>query len=216
MERQPVADAVAAVVALSLIAAPVAMADWSERADVSVEPIEADALDDEGPVLRYENLSADGRDVVRRAIESADGHVRIYGREEWPDRLFFSDYVAPGSGRYVVVREGEYYRVTTYAGGGLPFVYWLMELPFVVYGLALGAAAIRSNRGRGSSRLAAVGAVVGVGAHLLGPAFDFPALPPRAFVGFGVAAATAIVAGLAVDAVRRRSSDVDVDADSRA
>ena len=71
-------------------------------------------------------------------IESPDGSHTVYGREDWPDRFHYSDYTAPGRGTYAIVYGGQYYRLDTYAGGGFPFVYWILELPFVAYGLLLG------------------------------------------------------------------------------
>ncbi|MFC6827115.1 hypothetical protein [Halopelagius fulvigenes] len=184
----------AVVVAASLVGAPLAMADWGEQAEFSVEPVQRSERDDEVPVLRYEELPFDARDAVRRAVESPDGHHVVYGWEDAPDRFFYSDYAAPGNGRYVVVYEGRYYRLETYAGGGFPFVYWLYELPFVAYGLILASVAVRTYDGERSPRTAAVLALLGVAFHLLGPEFDFPLIPPGAFVGFG----TAVTVGLAV------------------
>lgn len=198
------------LVASSLVGAPVTMADWGEQASFSAERIDRSEIDEETPVLRYENLSLNARDAVRRAIDSPDGHHTVYGSEDWPDRFLYSDYVAPGRGQYVVVYEGGYYELTTYAGGGFPFVYWLYELPFVAYGLVLARVGYRTYSGERSALTAALAAVPGVAFHLLGPEFDFPLLAPMRFVGLGAVAAVAAAFGLVWDSDReRRSRDAD-------
>lgn len=196
--------AFAGVVALSLVAAPVTMADWSEQASVSVEPIEASEVRDGTPVVGYGDLSPHARSVVGAAIASPDGHVTVYGREDWPDRFFYSDYTAPGRGMYAVVHEGQHYRLTTYAAGGFPFVYWFLELPFVAYGLALAGVSYRTYRGTVAPLTTASVALLGVGFHLLGPELDFPLLAPVQFAALGVAATAAVVTGFGWRAVRAR------------
>lgn len=206
MDRRQIASLGIVVVALSLVGAPITMADWGEQATVSVERIDESQVDEEAPILRFERLSTNAQDAVRRAIESADGHHTVYGYEDWPDRFFYSDYIAPGQGLYVVVYEGQHYRLTTYAGGGFPFVYWLFELPFVVYGVVLlwvGRFAYRETR---SSYAVAVATLLGIAFHLLGPEFDFPVLAPKQFVGLGVVATIAVVTGVVRDSVRERNS----------
>ncbi|WP_251329157.1 hypothetical protein [Haloplanus pelagicus] len=184
----------AALVALSLVGAPVTMADWGEQATVSAEPVEPNRIDDETPVLQYRSLSPSARTAVRRAIEDPDGTHVIYGQEDFPEDFAYSDYSEPGYGLYAVAYEGQHYRLYTYAAGGFPFVYWLYELPFVVYGLVLGLLAFRVARGERSPRTATLAALPGVAVHLLGPEFDFPLLAPMAVVALGaLSAAIAVV-----------------------
>lgn len=197
MDPRKAVALLAAAVALSLVAAPVTMADWSEQASFSVERIDDPAqLRNGTPMLQYESLSAPARDAVRRAIESPDGHHVVYGADDWPAEFFYSDHVSPGRGWYAVVYGGQHYRLTTSAAGAFPFVYWLYELPFVAYGLVLGGVALLTYRGARSPRVAAVAAAPGVAVHLLGPAFDFPLVAPMQFVGLGVVAVAALVGGL--------------------
>jgi hypothetical protein len=204
MARRTLSALFAVAVALSLVAAPVTMADWGEQAEFSVDPVEPSRVDGEIPVLRYENLPADARDAVRRAIESPDGRHVVYGWEDAPDRFFYSDYTAPGNGLYVVVYEGRYYELTTYAAGGFLFVYWLFELPFVAYGLVLGWVASRVYLGDRRPRTAAVLAALGAAFHLLGPEFDFPLFAPMQFVGLGALATVVVAAGLVATRPRPR------------
>lgn len=185
MDRRQLSVLFAGLVALSLIAAPVTMADWGEQASFSVEPVEESQIDAETPVLQYRTLSSAGQTAVRRAIESPDDTHVIYGREDFPEEFAYSDYSEPGYGRYAVVYEGQHYRLYTYAGGGFPFVYWLYELPFVFYGLVLGRVAVRVPPGDHSPTVATSAALPGVLFHLLGPEFDFPLLAPMQFVGLG-------------------------------
>ncbi|MFK8214328.1 hypothetical protein [Haloferax volcanii] len=205
MSGQLVVSVFALLVALSLVGAPVTMADWSEQVSFSASEIDASQVRDETPVLRYDGLDADAQDAVRRAIESPDGSHVVYGDEGRPDRFFYSDYTAPGQGLYAVVYEGDYYRLYTFAAGGFPVIYWLYELPFVTYGLALGRVGTRAYRGAGSARLAAGAAVVGAAFHLVGPVFDFPLVSSTAFIGLGVVAVAALVGRLVATAVRNRS-----------
>ncbi|GAD51800.1 hypothetical protein MBEHAL_0560 [Halarchaeum acidiphilum MH1-52-1] len=136
----------AGLVALTLVGAPFTMNDWGEQATLSVEKIDQSQVRNATPVLHADDLSAGGRAAVERAIESPDGYDTVYGREDWPADFTYSDNIAPGRGICAVVNEGDTYRLTTDAAGGFPFVYWLRELPFVVYGLSLAALAVGTYR----------------------------------------------------------------------
>jgi hypothetical protein len=199
MEPRLASVVFAGVVALSLVAAPVTMADWGEQASFSVERVDESRIDTATPVLRYRTLSPPAQTAVRRAIESPDDAHVIYGREDFPDEFAYSDYSEPGYGLYVVVYEGQHYRLYTYAGGGFPFVYWLYEIPFVLYGLVLGWVAIRVRSGDRSPTTATLAALLGALVHLFGPEFDFPLLAPMQFVGFGALAFGAFVVFLVWD-----------------
>jgi hypothetical protein len=194
MARRVLATLVAAVVAATLVAAPVTMADWGEQVSLSAERVDADQVDPETPVVRFEEVSPETQAVVERAIDS-DGSVVVYGDEDAPERFAYSDYTAPGYGLYAVVYDGEYYRLRTYASGGFPFVYWLLELPFVAYGAGLGWVAYRTDRGQQPPSHALALAGGGLGFHALGPAFDFPLVAGAAFAALGVVG-TAILAGV--------------------
>ena len=196
MHARTLAAAVALLAALPLVAAPVTMADWGEQAQFSTEPVDPSELDDEVPVLRYENLSAPAQRAVRSAVESPDGSHVVYGHEDWPERFFYSDYSAPGRGHYGLVYEGEHYRLWTYAGGGFPFVYWVLELPFVLAGLVLGYGAVLARRGDVSARFPGLGAAAAVGLFALGPVFDFPLVAPGQYVWLGVLGLVALAVGL--------------------
>ncbi|MFB6101023.1 MAG: hypothetical protein ABEJ73_00470 [Haloplanus sp.] len=197
MYRRELSTLFAMLVALSLVGAPTTMADWGEQASFSAERVEESQVDADVPVRQYRTLSPAAQTAVRRAIESPDGTHVVYGREDFPDDFAYSDYTEPGYGLYVVVYEGQSYRLTTYAAGGFPFVYWLYELPFVVYGLVLGWVGSRVPRGERSPGTAALAAVPGVVFHLLGPEFDFPLLAPMQFVSLGLLSVGALVALLA-------------------
>lgn len=203
MRRQQVVALVVAALALTMLFAPVTMSDWGEQASLSVERVADSDVDDEVPVLEYRSLSPSAQRAVERAIRSPDGHHVVYGREDFPDEFAYSDYSEPGYGLYVVVYEGQRYQLTTYAAGGFPFVYWLYELPFVLYGALLLWVASRTGRGERSSRTAAVAALPAVAVHLLGPEFDFPLVAPTTFVAFGIVSLFALVAVLA----RQRLAD---------
>lgn len=196
MNRRVMLSFFALLVAFSLVGAPITMADWGEQATFSSEPIEKSDIDADTPLLQYERLSNSAQDAVRQTIESPDGHYTVFGEEDWPDRFFYSDYAAPGRGMYAIAFEGQYYRLTTYASGGFPFVYWLYQLPFIIYGLILGGVAYTSLQGRTATRTAALTTVPGIAFHLLGPEFDFPLLTPRQFVGLGVLAMIVALIGL--------------------
>lgn len=197
MRREQVVALVVAVLALSLLFAPVTMWDWSEQASFSVERIDESDVDEETPVLQYHSLSPQAQRAVESAIRSPDGHHVVYGREDFPDDFAYSDHSEPGYGLYVVVYEGQHYQLYTYAGGSFPFVYWLYELPFVLYGALLLWVATRTARGERSSRAASLAALPGVVIHLLGPEFDFPLVAPGTLVAFGVVSLVALAGVLA-------------------
>lgn len=194
------------VIALSLVAAPVTMSDWGEQATFSVEDGSQSDINRETPILKYTNLPADAQTAVRQAITSPNGQYTVYGYEDWPDEFFYSDYSVPGQGIYTIVYQGQYYRLDTYAGGGLEFLYWLYELPFISYGLLLGWVARRMIRGTTAPSEALLSTVPGVGFHLLGPEFDFPLLAPMQFIGLGAVATVTMLAFILISARRASTS----------
>jgi len=195
MAYRSVLGIVAALVAVSLVGAPVTMADWGEQATFSVERVAGSDIGEETPVLQYGNLSQSAQDAVRRARDSPDGTHTVYGSEDWPDRFFYSDYTRPGRGSYAVVHEEQYYRLYTSAGGGFPIVYWVSELPFIIYGVVLGLLTYGMYHRGTSPRFVLLATGPGIGFHLLGPEFDFPLLDPVQFAALGILATTGLVAG---------------------
>ena len=196
MERSPGHRGVillSLLVALSLLGAPFTMADWGEQAVFSVEPVEAAELDDELPVLEYESLSEPAQDAVSRAIDAPDGRHTVYGQADWPDEFFYTYDGEPGRGVYAIDDDGQYYRLVTDVSGGFPFMYWLLEVPFVIFGLVLAALTSRASRDGGKLRLTIGVALGGLSFHLLGPAVDFPVFDPMAFVAYGATLTTLVV-----------------------
>lgn len=196
MDGRQVIAALIIVLAFSLVFAPVTMADWAEQASFSTDRVDESELRDDVPVMQFENLSGTARDAVENAISSPEGSHTVYGKADWPDRFVYSDYVAPGRGEYAVVHEGQYYRLTTFAGGGFTFVYWLYEIPIIVYGVVLLWVGFATAEGVRSRRFAVLSAIAGGGFHLLGPALDFPVVSPRTFVQLSVVALLALLAGV--------------------
>jgi hypothetical protein len=171
----------ALLVAVSLIGAPLTMHDWSTQSHHAVVA-SGDEVDRQAE-YQYDALSPTGQDVVRETI--AEGQYRTYGDDGRVSAFSYADY----GQRYVVAYEGTRYEIVTLALGGFPFVYWVMELPFVLYGLLLGLAVRRLDRGTEGYGVVTAAAVAGASFHLLGPEFDFPVLSPDGFVGLGTVAA---------------------------
>ncbi|WP_410766598.1 hypothetical protein [Haloferax sp. DFSO60] len=194
MNREAVVVLLAAVVGLSLVASPVLMHDWTERATFSTEPAAQSLLDGEIPIHQYDDLSQDAQRAVRKSIESPDGSHSIYGREDWPDDFeYATDTVDPGSGWYIADYQGAYYELKTWGDGGFWFVYWAYELPVMGYGFVLLWLTRRAYIGRYPARNMVALAALGVTFHLLGPEFDFPILAPMQLVGAWTVASVAIV-----------------------
>ncbi|MFB6136755.1 MAG: hypothetical protein ABEJ42_00230 [Halobacteriaceae archaeon] len=202
--------AAALLVSLTLAGAPVTMADWGEQVAVSVTPTdEADVYRDGSldrsryeEVVRYEDLPDDARAVVDRTLADlrssspdrygrVDGSVTIYGYEDAPDRF---EYPGDTSAGYALVRDGSFYRLTTTTTAGFPFVYWVFEAPFVLFGLALAWVGWAVREGRVPVGDGAVAAAAGAGFHALGPELDFPVLGPRQFAVLGAVAAAGLLA----------------------
>lgn len=170
----------ALVVAASLVGAPLTMADWSTQSNHAV--VASGGEVDRQAEYQYDALSPTEQEIIRQTI--AEGQYRTYGSDGRVSAFSYSDY----GQRYVVAYEGTRYEIVTLAMGGFPFVYWVMELPFVLYGLLLGLAVRRLERGTEGPGVVVAAAVAGVSFHLLGPEFDFPVLSPDAFVGLGTVA----------------------------
>ena len=180
----------ALVLAVSLIGAPLTMHDWGQKVSVGAISVEdGSEIHDGTPTLQYESLPPGAQRAVKVAIER--GGVSIYGAEDWPDRFVYNGVLTPGSGRYVVVYEGQKYEILTRGGtavGKGPLERTALQLPFVGYGLFL--LYVRREIGREDLSNRTPAAFVGVGAafHLLGPEFDFPLLGPEGFSALGFVA----------------------------
>lgn len=188
MGRWSVLALVAGLVACSLVVAPFTMVDRTEQAVFSVDQIDQTDIGSETPVLSHSNLSTDEQRVVQRAIESPDNSHTVYGKDNWPDRFFYSDHTAPGRGKYVIIYEGASYQLSTYASGGFAFDHGLARLAFIVYGLTLGSLAYRTMREASPRSDTALATVAGIGFHALGPTFDFPVFDPLQFAAVGILA----------------------------
>lgn len=163
------------IVAVSLIGAPLTMQDWGEQYEITATQVEnMSSVDKESPVYQFESLSPDMKVLVEEAIHT--GGARIYGTEDLPDGYSFTSVYSPGAGRYIVVYEGDKYRVFTGEGTGLsssPALRILLQFPFVGYGLFLFYIRRQAKREEMSTKKSAGFIGVGAAFHLLGPEFDF-------------------------------------------
>ena len=194
MNYRPVFVSIVGFVALSLIGSPITMADWSERADFYVQNVEESEVDEEVPVLYYENLSTPAQHAVQQTIDSSDNTHAVYGREDWPDEFAYTDEADPGEGLHAIIYEGQYYLLFTGATGG-PFfiIILLLELPFIIYGFVLGWVASSLSLGDISIRTASFATAPGIVFHLLGPEFDFPLLTPYEYAALGLLTTIVVV-----------------------
>jgi len=81
-----------------------------------LEEVPAGEVPEEADVLQYENLSSEARAALRDA-RTDDGVV--YGAANEPPEFFYSDNARLGRGVYYIQQDDTYYRLTTFAGGGL-------------------------------------------------------------------------------------------------
>lgn len=183
--REPAAATVVAVLAglvgLTLVGAPLTMADWGEQTRFRAEAADSDSFGSDTPTVRYSELSPAGQRTVDKAIDAEDAII-VYGHEDRPGEPFrYTEHIHVVD----VVRDGQHYRVRALDTGGFPFVYWLLESPLILYGVALLVAAKRVFRGSYSPGPTLLAAGFGAGLHLVGPEFDFPLGPPVLVVGLG-------------------------------
>lgn len=120
MDRRLPAVAALLVAAL-LVATPLYLFPHAgqDEYDHSVERIDRSEVPPEVEVRHYENLSADGKRAFDAALAAPDGRATVYGDANRPPEFFYSDNADYGRGIYVVEKGGAYYRLETYAGGGL-------------------------------------------------------------------------------------------------
>ncbi len=196
----------ALLVAVALLVSPLVLYPHAgqDEYDHSVEQIDKSEVPEEVTVRRYENLSAEAQRAVDRAVAAPDGSATVYGETNKPPEFFYSDYADYGRGIYVIEKGGTYYRLTTFAGGGL-FPRGLFETTALVFVAAAvgvaGAAGWREGRRRVPTGFAVGGlAVLALAAVPVPPAGPLSALDP-----FGLLLA-APLAWLAVGATGERAT----------
>lgn len=194
MESRFVLAIIALLIGVSLVGAPWTMADWNERASMSVEQTEESQVEEGVPVIHYGNLSTDAQSAVRRAIDAPGGRIEIYGKDDWPARFRYSDTIGPGRGLYAIVSDDQYYELTTYAMGNLMFIVY--QIPPFLYGWLLLPVALQLGRGRYRKDSCSVAIAVGLSFHLLGPRFDFPIIEGWQLFLVGVAATVVLAFAL--------------------
>lgn len=173
MFRRAVA-VVALLLAGALVVSPVTLSFWHSHYSHSVERVSAGDVPEEADVLAYDSLSSDAQRVVRKAVESDDGHYAVYRERNAPDEFFYSDHAELGQGIYYVEYQGVHYELSTYAAGGFPFVYWFYEGLLVAFGAILGTVARPTFRGDRSPWVALALSLFAVALLLGGPLTRFP------------------------------------------
>lgn len=109
----------------------------------SVEQVSKSDIPDEADVLRFENLSDNGQTAVRDALTD-DGVV--YGEKNKPSEFVYSDVTTLGQGLYYVQKGGTYFRLYTYAGGGILPIRFILLVTFVMLGISVALMAFVSLR----------------------------------------------------------------------
>lgn len=159
----------------------------------TVEPIAADEVPAEANVTNFSELSPEGQEAFRRSVESSDGTYVVREEADKPPEFFYSDYAEWNRGIYVIRYEGEYYRLSTAAGGGLGFVAYGIKLLLGLLGAGLALAGGVSLAREDARTPAAVLAGLAAATALLGLVVVVPLglfqLLPVAAAGFVVAAA---------------------------
>jgi len=117
----PVPAVAALLVAVLLVGTPLYLFPHAGQAEYhhSVERIDEGEIPPEVEVRHHANLSAAGQRAFDAALADPDGSAVVHGEANRPPEFFYSDYADYGRGIYVVEKGGEYYRLETYAGGGL-------------------------------------------------------------------------------------------------
>jgi hypothetical protein len=100
-----------------------------------IERVAASEVPTEADVLRYASLSAEAKAAIRDA-RTDDGVV--YGEANVPPEFFYSDYAHLNEGIYYIEQNGTYYRLTTYAGGGLFPIDLFLKWGLILLGLGIG------------------------------------------------------------------------------
>ncbi|MFB6304246.1 MAG: hypothetical protein ABEH47_03695 [Haloferacaceae archaeon] len=120
MDRRVPALAALLVAAL-LVATPLYLYPHAGQDEYhhSVERIDRSEIPSEVEVRHYETLSDEGKRAFDAALADPEGRAVVHGEANRPPEFFYSDYADYGQGIYVIEKGGEYYRLETYAGGGL-------------------------------------------------------------------------------------------------
>jgi hypothetical protein len=134
----------ALLVALLLLASPFVLYPQVGQAeyDHSIERIDQREIPGEADVRQYEDLSPEAQGAVDRSLADPDGSATVYGEANEPPEFFYSDYTDYGRGIYVIQKDGTYYRLTTYAGGGLLPTGLITAAALALTGVAVGAAGV--------------------------------------------------------------------------
>ncbi|MFB6125481.1 MAG: hypothetical protein ABEJ59_05935 [Halanaeroarchaeum sp.] len=163
----------------------------------AIERVDRSAIPDRADVMHYANLSPEARAAIDDALHG-DGVIR--GRADRLSEFFYSDHASLGRGLYFVERDGSYYRLTTFAGGGFFLAGLLVNGALFALGLAVGAVGALSFR-TDRRRLPTVFGAFGV--HVLGASFVAPVANWRAGL-VGAAGAGTLAGVAAVGAIARR------------
>lgn len=197
--RVPVA--LALVVALLLVANPLYLFVHAGQPayDHSVLRIDSSDVPEDVTVREYGDLSPEARRALDAALASPDGYATVYGEANRPPEFVYTDAPEHGQGMYAIEKGGQYYRLTTYSGGGLLPVDLFAAVALALVGPAVGAAGVDGYR-RGRSRLAAVAAgyggvaVLAVAATAVGVDTFWALVPAVAALLVGYAGVGALVA----------------------
>lgn len=164
--NDPCASSLATLlVALLLLGSPLVLYPHAGQAQYghSIERIDESEVPAEVTVREYEDLSPEAQRAVNRALADPDGSATVYGEANVPSEFFYSDYADYGQGIYVVEKSGTYYRLETFAGGGLfptgIFKTAALVLVAAAVGVA-GAAGWRDGRRRVPAAFAVAGLAV--------------------------------------------------------
>lgn len=134
----------ALLVAVLLVANPLYTlqnADEPEY-DHTIERIDQQEITDEIDVLQYDSLSPTAQAAIDQALVDPDGHATVAGEENKPPEFFYSDNTLPNRGQYVIGKNGTYYELSTYAGGGIFGVADLIQQLLQVLGVGIAVAAV--------------------------------------------------------------------------
>lgn len=132
-------------IALLLVANPLFLFPHAGQSayDHSIEQVEQSEVPAEADVLQYESLSPEAKAAIR---DARNGDGVVYGEANRPPEFFYSDYSELNQGLYYVEQDGSYYRLYTYAGGGLFPVDLFAQGAYVVFGLVAGLVAALSRQ----------------------------------------------------------------------
>lgn len=102
---------------------------------VREQEIPADA-----PILQYAALSPEAQAALQDALTD-DG--RVYGEANTPPEFSYEEHAA----LYFIERNGTYYRLNTYSGGGLPLGRWI-QAAVGLFGSCVGLVGVAAMKTR--------------------------------------------------------------------